>query len=189
MLHKCCRFSERWNMCVRWRSQTLVPNQSCFQNHLRHRRPSSGKLASAWQRQTLHSSLQRICPYPPSRSPAMTLRKLLPRCGDLLLRESKCVHCELLLLQTFSTNCMKFWMDQPFFGCSKPACYTCGTYLSAHPDGFVRPSFNPRIFPCLLPPPIDNGVDLEKHQKVWEVLQAKAERDLLSLFYPEVMGD
>lgn len=107
---------------------------------------------------------------------------------NLLRKQIKPVHCELLLSQTFSAHDLKFWMNQPFIGCSKPACYTCGTYLSAHPDGFVQPSVNPTIYPYLLPPPLDDSVDLAKQQAVWRKLQAKAERELLSFFYPGVLG-
>ena len=49
------------------------------------------------------------------------------------------VHAELILLEFFYKNHLTFIDDDRFIGCSKPACYCCYHYISAHPGGFVRP--------------------------------------------------
>lgn len=49
------------------------------------------------------------------------------------------VHAELILLEFFYKNHLTFIDDDRFIGCSKPACYCCYHYISAHTGGFVRP--------------------------------------------------
>lgn len=63
--------------------------------------------------------------------------------GALLgrLKEERCfktrVHAELLLADLFYWKQYEFLDDDPYIGCSKPACYNCFQYILGHPGNFA----------------------------------------------------
>jgi hypothetical protein len=77
------------------------------------------------------------------------------------------VHAELILLEFFQVNRLPFVDDDRFIGCSKPACYCCYHYISAHPGGFVRPPSHGVRYLNWRPPDVpDTMNDSEKkHQR------------------------
>lgn len=51
------------------------------------------------------------------------------------------VHAELILLEYFHSNKLKFARNDRYIGCSKRSCYCCDLYMRFHPS-------NPVIRPC-----------------------------------------
>jgi hypothetical protein len=62
------------------------------------------------------------------------------------------VHAELMLLEHFYRNRLDFCENDPFIGCSKPACYCCSLYIRSHPGQFVEPSSHQKIYLNWMPP-------------------------------------
>jgi len=88
--------------------------------------------------------------------------------GGLLsrLRANCCfktrIHAELLLADLFYYKQFECIDDDPYIGCSKPACFNCFQYLLAHPGTFAlplpttrsispgdHPIFSKKVFPLL----------------------------------------
>lgn len=72
--------------------------------------------------------------------------------GALLerLKEECCfktrIHAELLLLDLFYWKQFEFRGDDPYIGCSKPACYNCFQYILAHPGNFALPACHNKLY-------------------------------------------
>jgi len=66
------------------------------------------------------------------------------------------VHAELVLLEHFYTHDLRFFSQDKYIGCSKPACYCCYHYISAHPGNFVRPACHNKTYLNWRPPDIDD---------------------------------
>jgi OTT_1508-like deaminase len=64
------------------------------------------------------------------------------------------VHAELILLEHFYKSGNDFVDGDKYIGCSKPACYCCYHYISAHPGNFVRPASHNKTYLCWRPPDI-----------------------------------
>ena len=87
--------------------------------------------------------------------------------GELLerLRDECCfktrVHAELLLVDLFYWKQYDFVDDDPYIGCSKPACFNCFQYILAHPGNFTLPACHNKIYMTWRPPDIlkDNALN------------------------------
>jgi len=64
------------------------------------------------------------------------------------------VHAELILLEHFYSGEYDFVDGDKYIGCSKPACYCCYHYISAHPGNFVRPASHNKTYLAWRPPDI-----------------------------------
>jgi hypothetical protein len=64
------------------------------------------------------------------------------------------VHAELILLEHFYRNrdSLEFVGNDPYIGCSKPACYCCSLYIRSHPGQFVEPATHQKIYLNWMPP-------------------------------------
>jgi len=64
------------------------------------------------------------------------------------------VHAELILLEHFyqNRNTLEFVGNDPYIGCSKPACYCCFLYIREHPGHFVEPDTHQKIYLNWMPP-------------------------------------
>ena len=82
--------------------------------------------------------------------------------GALLsdLRKECCfktrIHAELLLADLFYWKQFEFLDDDPYIGCSKPACYSCFHYILAHPGNFVLPACHNKLYLAWRTPDILN---------------------------------
>ncbi|KIN03025.1 hypothetical protein OIDMADRAFT_119255 [Oidiodendron maius Zn] len=56
------------------------------------------------------------------------------------------IHAELLLVDLFYWSKFDFLEDDPYVGCSKPACFSCYHYILAHPGNFVLPASHYKIY-------------------------------------------
>ena len=56
------------------------------------------------------------------------------------------IHAELLLVDLFYWSKFDFLEDDPYVGCSKPACFSCYHYILAHPGNFVPPASHYKIY-------------------------------------------
>jgi hypothetical protein len=56
------------------------------------------------------------------------------------------VHAELLLVDHFHTGDLRFVDGDKYVGCSKPACFLCFQYISAHPGGFTLPATHQKLY-------------------------------------------
>lgn len=56
------------------------------------------------------------------------------------------VHAELLLVDFFYWHHFDFAGDDPYIGCSKPACFNCFQYILAHPGNFVLPACHNKLY-------------------------------------------
>ncbi|KAH0548567.1 hypothetical protein GP486_007889, partial [Trichoglossum hirsutum] len=56
------------------------------------------------------------------------------------------VHAELLLVNHFHTRNLRFVDGDKYVGCSKPACFLCFQYISAHPGGFALPATHKKLY-------------------------------------------
>jgi hypothetical protein len=66
------------------------------------------------------------------------------------------VHAELILLEHFYKGGYDFVDGDKYIGCSKPACYCCYHYISAHPGNFVCPASYNKTYLAWHPPDIVN---------------------------------
>jgi hypothetical protein len=64
------------------------------------------------------------------------------------------VHAELIILEHFYKGGYDFVDDDKYIGCSKPACYCCYHYISAHPGNFARPASHNKTYLAWRPPDI-----------------------------------
>lgn len=56
------------------------------------------------------------------------------------------IHAEILLADLFYWHQFDFLGEDPYIGCSKPACYNCFQYLLAHPGSFVLPASHNKLY-------------------------------------------
>ncbi|KAF2158623.1 hypothetical protein M409DRAFT_38156 [Zasmidium cellare ATCC 36951] len=62
------------------------------------------------------------------------------------------VHAELTLLEALHDNGCKFFNDDKYIACSKPACFCCYHYICNHPGAFTRPPCHNKVYPNWQPP-------------------------------------
>ena len=80
------------------------------------------------------------------------------------------VHAELMLLEHFYRKDLDFWGNDPYIGCSKPACYCCSLYFRSHPRQFVEPASHQKIYLNWMPPTSnwdvpDSGSGFADHER------------------------
>lgn len=70
------------------------------------------------------------------------------------------VHAELILLEYFYCNreTLQYLDNDPYIGCSKPACYCCSLYIREHPARFEAPASHQKIYLNWMPPTSVDGV-------------------------------
>ena len=104
--------------------------------------------------------------------------------GTLLarLREERLfktrVHAELLLVDLFYWMRFEFLEDDPYIGCSKPACFNCFQYILAHPGHFALPACHNKLYlawraPDLLEDDWEVDVELAVASKIREGIVKK----------------
>ena len=70
------------------------------------------------------------------------------------------VHAEVQVLEHFYQNELRFAHDDPYIGCSKPACFCCRLYFRNHPMSCVEPDTHNNIWLNWGPPALaDRGED------------------------------
>lgn len=100
--------------------------------------------------------------------------------GALLgrLRQECCfktrVHAELLLADLFYWRQFDFLDDDPYIGCSKPACFNCFQYILAHPGHFVLPACHNKLYLAWRTPDIlEKNVPISIAVKIREAITSK----------------
>jgi hypothetical protein len=84
------------------------------------------------------------------------------------------IHAELLLADFFYWNQFDFVGDDPYIGCSKPACFNCFQYILAHPGNFVLPACHNKLYLVWRSPDvIDDKVPVEFASKIREAITSK----------------
>lgn len=94
------------------------------------------------------------------------------------------VHAELQLCDLASRKRMKFVDDDPYVGCSKPACYFCKRYLLSHHMGFIIPPSHNKVLTGVRAPAADPQRDTKGKgaallKKTLENMEWKVEEDIL----------
>ncbi|KAK8129029.1 hypothetical protein PG984_010137 [Apiospora sp. TS-2023a] len=69
------------------------------------------------------------------------------------------VHAELQLCDLASRKSMRFVDNDPYVGCSKPACHFCKRYIMSHHRGFIIPSSHNKVLTGLRAPSADPKLD------------------------------
>lgn len=64
------------------------------------------------------------------------------------------VHAELLLVDTVHWRQFEFFDDDPYIGCSKPACFGCFHDILSHPFNFSLPACHNKLCLTWRPPDI-----------------------------------
>ncbi|KAI1329733.1 hypothetical protein F5Y16DRAFT_417331 [Xylariaceae sp. FL0255] len=89
------------------------------------------------------------------------------------------VHAEIQVLEHFHSKGMKFFNNDRFIGCSKPACYCCHLYMLNHPAQCVVPETHQKLYLnwglCAL-----SGVDDPRYEE---------QRDVLNKMVEAIRGD
>jgi len=100
--------------------------------------------------------------------------------GALLgrLKEECCfktrVHAELLLADLFYWKQFEFLDDDPYIGCSKPACYNCFQYILAHPGNFTLPACHNKLYLAWRTPDIlEENVSAANASRIREAITNK----------------
>jgi hypothetical protein len=86
------------------------------------------------------------------------------------------VHAELILLDLFWTQHFEFVGNDRYIGCSKPACYCCYHYITAHPGRFVPPACHNNLWLKWKAPDIYDHKETRHINNRKEILQKMAER-------------
>jgi hypothetical protein len=77
-------------------------------------------------------------------------------------------HAEVLLLEHFYLNNLRFFGNERYIGCSKPSCYCCDLYIKFHPGKFIPRPCHGNIWPNWCAPAL--AVDDDGHIQ-WHVKQ------------------
>ncbi|KAM3422067.1 hypothetical protein BST61_g2443 [Cercospora zeina] len=67
------------------------------------------------------------------------------------------VHAEVIVLNHFFSQGLRFADDDRYIGCSKPSCYCCSLYFDAHPGEFVQRPCHGNAYVRWSPPRSRNG--------------------------------
>ena len=92
------------------------------------------------------------------------------------------VHAELILLEHSYKRGYDFVDNDKYIGCSKPACYCCYHYISAHPGGFARPASHNKTYLAWRPPDIVDDTDeseVKRHKDIINKMVEHIRRDVL----------
>jgi hypothetical protein len=124
-------------------------------------------------------------------SDALGLPQLLKENGTFKTR----VHAELLLVDHFYTQKLDFVDGDKYVGCSKPACFLCYQYISAHPGGFALPATHQKLYLCWRHPDIiadpggdDDGETLKNLQKCREDIINEMTKKIRSYLIEQIRG-
>ncbi|PMD19081.1 hypothetical protein NA56DRAFT_214524 [Hyaloscypha hepaticicola] len=100
--------------------------------------------------------------------------------GNLLgrLKQECCfktrVHAELLLVDLFYWHQFEFLDDDPYIGCSKPACFNCFQYILFHPGNFILPACHNKLYLAWRTPDIlEENVSISTAIKIREAITSK----------------
>jgi hypothetical protein len=84
------------------------------------------------------------------------------------------VHAELLLVDLFYWNQFEFLDDDPYIGCSKPACFNCFQYILAHPGNFILPACHNKLYLAWRTPDIlEENVSISTAIRIREAITSK----------------
>ena len=86
------------------------------------------------------------------------------------------VHAELILLDLFWVQNLKFIENDRYIGSSKPACYCCYHYITAHPGRFVAPACHNNLWLKWKAPDIHDRNKTQYIKDRERILQKMAER-------------
>ena len=65
------------------------------------------------------------------------------------------VHAEIVLLEHFFSENLKFPNSIKYIGCSKPPCYCCALYIRHHPGNFEEPTSHKKLCLAWRPPDVE----------------------------------
>lgn len=115
--------------------------------------------------------------------------------GALLsdLRKECCfktrIHAELLLADLFYWKQFEFVDDDPYIGCSKPACFNCFQYLLAHPGTFALPGSHNKLYLTWRPPDIlEENISVTIASKIREAITSKMNHALRAELRRQIDG-
>lgn len=84
------------------------------------------------------------------------------------------VHAELLLADFFYWHQFDFIGDDPYIGCSKPACFNCFQYILAHPGNFALPACHNKLYLAWRTPDIvEDNVPISTASRIREAITTK----------------
>ena len=84
------------------------------------------------------------------------------------------VHAELLLVDFFYWHQFDFVGDDPYIGCSKPACFNCFQYILAHPGNFALPACHNKLYLNWRTPDIvEDKVPVSAASRIREAITSK----------------
>lgn len=75
------------------------------------------------------------------------------------------VHAELILLEALYQAKPRFYDDDRYIACSKPACFCCYHYISNHPGSFVHPPCHNKVYLNWQPPELATSSENRHRQQ------------------------
>lgn len=78
------------------------------------------------------------------------------------------VHAECAVAEAVHAARIRFFGNDRYIACSKPACFCCYHYLCHHPGKFVRPPCHNRVWPNWRAPDLVGRHDLASRQQTQE---------------------
>lgn len=99
------------------------------------------------------------------------------------------IHAELLLVDLFYWRQFEFVDDDPYIGCSKPACYNCYQYILAHPGNFILPACHNKLYLAWRSPDIPaKNVSVSDASKIREAITNKMNKSIRAELRRQVDG-
>ncbi len=99
------------------------------------------------------------------------------------------IHAELLLADFFYWNQFDFVGDDPYIGCSKPACFNCFQYILTHPGNFALPACHNKLYLAWRSPDVvDDNVPVEIASKIRETIMSKMNSNIRQELRKQIDG-
>lgn len=99
------------------------------------------------------------------------------------------IHAELLLADFFYWNQFDFVGDDPYIGCSKPACFNCFHYILAHPGNFILPACHNKLYLAWRTPDIvEDRVPTSTASRIREAITSKMNSNIRSELRRQIDG-
>jgi hypothetical protein len=75
------------------------------------------------------------------------------------------VHAELILLVALNQSKPRFYDDDKYIACSKPACFCCFHYICSHTGGFAHPPCHNKVYLNWQPPELTTSLESQHSQQ------------------------
>ncbi|OBT85143.1 hypothetical protein VE02_05607 [Pseudogymnoascus sp. 03VT05] len=99
------------------------------------------------------------------------------------------VHAELLLADFFYWHQFDFVADDPYIGCSKPACFNCFQYILAHPGNFALPACHNKLYLAWRTPDIgEDTVPVLTASRIREAITSKMNSNIRAELRRQIDG-